>query len=170
MIDIKISIACNDDITIQANHHNLTCTPASHGGWVDLPPEIHLTLYFDKIPPILHRIAMGGLIIEELKIYPENSMPVIIFGYVMIVQEESNSCNESKVYMEALRIIGHSGYNKIIDRKCECGYEINFWYVANNMSYKWRLSPEIISAIWNSELVIFKCCHCFKKDTTIGMI
>ena len=170
MIDIKISVAHNDDLMIQANSYILWCIHARHGGWVDLPPEIHLTLLFDKIPSILHRIAMGGLVIEELKIYPENSMPVIIFGYVKIVREESNSYNESKVYMEALRIAEHGGYNKTIDRKCECGHGINFWYVANVMSFNWKLSPEIISDIWNNDLVIFKCCRCFNKDTTAGVI
>ena len=170
MIDIKISVAHNDDLMIQANRHIINYIPARHGGWVDLPPEIHLCLYFDKMPQILHRIAMSGLVIEELKIYPENSMPVIIFGYVIIDKEESVGGDMRCVHMKALRIIEHGGYNKTIDRKCKCGHGINFWYVVNNMSFKWGLSPEIVSDIWNSELVIFKCCRCFKKDTTIGMI
>ena len=165
MIAIKINVANNDDLMIQANHYTIDYIPARHGGWVDLPPETHLKLYFDEIPPILHRIAISGLIIEELKIYPDNSMPFIIFGYVKIVKEEVD-----RVYMEALRIIDRGGYNKTINRECKCGHVINFWYVVNNMSINWGLSPEIISDIWNSELFIFKCCRCFKKDTTAGVI
>lgn len=170
MINIKICVVYNDDIMIQANHYTIGYTPARCGGWFDLPPEIHLTIYFDEIPPILHRIAMSAMIIEELKIYPENSMPVIILGYVKIIQEETYSYGEGKVFMDALRVTEHGGYNKIIDRKCECGHGINFWYVVNIMSFNWKLSPKVISDIWNNDLVIFKCCRCFKKDTTAGVI
>jgi len=156
-----ICIELDDFLKIECDSYRIIQTPPSYGGYVDIPPKISLFLSFkNTIPKILSKLAIGGKIINELIIYPENNLPVIKLGMV-IINKENITLSGSTVCMEALRINGDD-YNHI-DRRCKCGERVYFWYVSNTMSKEFALSPTVIKDIWNSEMVIFKCCKCFKK-------
>ena len=126
---------------------------------------VYLDFTFKKIPDILLKFAIAGHYIKNIRIYIKFQSKfkdyLSKFKDVQIYRiSESDGLDDSKVYMTALKIqFRIDNLKKRVCSKYNCDHIISEISVMSNL-LTW-VGKEIAENIWNSEDVIFYCCHCY---------
>lgn len=144
--------------------------PPMNGSYLVTPPDYLLALEFEgDAPKEVHTMALTGMIADSILIQPNENLPVgLEFLYVLVDSIDQKMKIGEKILtvvnMRALRIttVGKTIFGDIKVKKCiTCGREIHYNYVMTKMS-GW-LSPIKVFKLWNSDLIDFYCCVCYKK-------
>ncbi len=162
---IRIELV-NLGFTLHCDHYFSVVTPASHGGYVYNPGRIRLTLIFNNkqhSKELIRKIAISGIIIEEMLVYEVEGEPPTSFGYVIVDKTENGIGGEFVAHMEALRTNLHDP-NHYKNRKCSCGNMIHRDYVMSLIQLKLGIDYICFKEIWDNDLFRFMCCECFKKQ------